>query len=169
MASQLGVRYLVTPLSKCRLARHALDEVRNAPPPSLEEDSLVDHFGAGAHRFNSLLRRALPPTPQLARREGAALDLDDAPARVLQELEMRCLVLLAFAAHQVGRRVARSWALDLTAPHGELQLGEVLALEEVIEVRRGEDHLSAHARVSAVSRGRRLAQPVHSHRCAFRK
>ena len=89
-----------------------------------------------------------------------------------QGLQIRRLVLDALAPDEVRGRVNGVWSLEVAADYGQLELGEVLTLQEVVQVRRGEGDVVRKKdplRLSLSGYRARSLYPFHSHRCALRK
>ena len=121
VARELRVDDLVAPV------RLPLDEVGEPAPAAVDEAGLVDHVGAGAHR---LLGRAgggieIP----------VVRDRDDVAPVGEQRREVGGLVLVALALDEVGLRILVGRPLELVPRNRELELRQVLALEERVQVR----------------------------------
>jgi hypothetical protein len=127
--SELRVGDVVAPRAEARGRVDALEKVGDPAPAVVLEAGLVDHLGACAHRL-------------LGRGGVRVLSLDDLLASVAEPLEVGPLVLSALAPDQLGLRVVDDGALEFPAPNGELELGQMLALEEVVQIRRRKDQPS---------------------------
>jgi hypothetical protein len=135
MARQLGVPRLVAPRPERRRPIHPDQEVGAAAPAVPHQHRLVDHVGAVAH--GRLRRRGgLGPVEVAA----GVRDRRDAQPLLPERRELPLLVQLALGGEQVGLR--RSALFELAPPrHLQVQLREVLALQEVVEVGRRIDDL----------------------------
>ena len=107
------------------------------PAPSVvREDRLVNHVRAIAHRRHGTRRVARPVTLAVRRGDG-----HHTTSGGLESSQLRRLVLRAFAGKQVGVRVARPGRSGVST--GPLELQQVGAVEEVIEIAGGEDQMFA--------------------------
>ena len=104
-----------------------LDEVGEPAPAAVDEARLVDHLVTRAHRLLCYPGRdvEIPVVRDLR---------DFAPPR-LQRREVSRLVLVALALDEVGLRILVGRPLELVPRHRELELRQMLALEERVEIR----------------------------------
>ena len=91
-----------------------------------------------------------------------------------QGLQIRRLVLDALAPDELRGRVNDVGSLEVAADYAQLELGEVLTLQEVVQVRCGECDVvrkNGPLRLGLSLSGYRARSlyPFHSHRCALRK
>ena len=143
---ELGVGHLVAPVAQGRRQRDALQEV-GVPPKSLaDERRLVDHVDPAAHRGEGLGERG--PEPVFARPGDDAFDA--APA-LLVRVQDGGLVLLAVAGQDVDVRAATRSPDAVAVEPGQLERHQVAALEQVVQVGRGEERL--------------IVVPAHRMRC----
>ena len=128
MPRELRVDHLVPPVSL------PLHEVGKPTPATVDETGLVDHVGACAHRV-------------LGRQGGSveveALERDRGDGAAVREklFEIGGLVLVALPLDEIGLRVLGDGLPELVPRDGELELGQVLALEERVQVRGQEEDL----------------------------
>ena len=106
-------------------------------PAILDEHALIDDVRAGAHRGQRSLR---VPSPVAVAWRG--VDLDNAAAFVAEPLQPRSLVFQPFRGQELRVGVAHPSRDPRVAR--ELELHQVLALEEVIQVTRREDELTRY-------------------------
>jgi hypothetical protein len=140
-APELGVMDLVRPPAQLGRLGHSRQEIRISDPPVVQEAGLVDHLATRAHgplgRGGSIGRAAV------------AVEREDVSARVAQRLEEGLLVAASALEQQLGVRLRIVLAGNLTALGAEVEVGAVLAAEEVVEPARREQPVRcgrSHAR-----------------------
>jgi hypothetical protein len=99
----------------------------------VDQDALVYDVGAGEHRLLGLVRRVRP-----LRQEAWVGNLHDPPAFASEVFKLEMLVSLAFCCEEIGFGAAARRD-DAAIGDFEIEMRQILALEEVIQVRRRED------------------------------
>ena len=127
--SELRVDHLVLPV------RLPLDEVREPAPVAVDEAGLVDHVAPASHRL--LGRACCRLEVQVGER-----DRDHLPPSGDELGEVSRLVLVSLPLDEVGLRILSLGPLDRGANDRELELRQVLALEERVQVRRREESVT---------------------------
>ena len=130
MPRELRVPQLVAPRAERRGRIDTDEKVGTATPPVGEERALIDDIGSGGHRCPRCLRRGGPI--EIDDRPG---DLDDARAQVAKSRQPGELVGFSFGSEQLGLRAPA--LLDYAPVRGlQVEPGQILALEEVIQIGR---------------------------------
>ena len=108
-----------------------------APAGGVEEDDLVDNVGPGSHGRERVSGGAVEIP-------GAApkLDRGDALTARAQRSEVVSLVLIALASDELALRIVERRPYELAASNREIERGQMLALEEVVQIGRREDEIS---------------------------
>src|SRR6478609_5077362 len=131
LARQLGVHWLVMMWQAPSPALDLTQKIWPTHPTRGEQGSLVNQVGAGAHggerRSSGFLQSG---------RAHARLDLDDLPAPCAQRLEDAPFVLQPALLEQTPLDVVLTRTLQLAIEHSQLEPGEVLARQEVADLRR---------------------------------
>ncbi len=127
---QLRVEHDVAPGTERRGRVHTLEKIRDSAPRAVQENGLVDVLRAAPHRIFGCPRRGLP-VARLAQSH-----LDHRVTALAQRLKIRELVRLAFTLEQFREGVLAGRTRASTHRHGQFELGQVLARDEVAEVGR---------------------------------
>jgi hypothetical protein len=120
---ELGVNDLVGTV------RQTDDEVRHPAPVAIEEGRLVDDVCAAAHRPLGLAGHAVPIPAASAR----VLDVVDVASLAAKPTQVGLLVLLTFAADEIGVPIDAKRPLKFIARDSELKRRQVRAREEGAE------------------------------------
>jgi hypothetical protein len=128
--SELRVGDLVAEVPELGRRVDALEKVSEpAPAGRVEENRLVDDVGTGAHCSERVGGTALEIP-------GAVAELDgrDALPRRKQRSEVLSLVLVTLASDELALRIVECWSRELAASNNEVERGQMLTLEEMVEV-----------------------------------
>jgi hypothetical protein len=123
--------------------RLPLCEIGEPAPAVVDEAGLVDDLGAGSHR--RLGRPGSGVEIPIVR------DRDDLAAGSNECREICRLVLFALASDEVGLRILVVGPRELVSRNGELELRQMLALEECVQIRGRKEDLAVvllHDRLS---------------------